>query len=157
MLHGIDIVWMCGIGLGIVTQGSNGTMRDYLVRYHNKAFGERVVDVSDMQPCNDFDWCNASDQSKLPLDAKYLTRKLAVDARVEGRYLHAQGQRQPYLQNPKLEATVQLQCVLHVLGLVPQMAIHARSRSHPHSHAYRKQGVVSSTHYTGARRWNLQT
>ena len=31
----------------------------YVLRYHHKPFGERVVGTADIRPCDDFEWCRA--------------------------------------------------------------------------------------------------
>jgi hypothetical protein len=62
----------------------------YVLRYHHKPFGERVVAAADIRPCDDFEWCRARRRlGALP--------GLGVGDRVEGRFCHAQGNKVWYL------------------------------------------------------------
>ena len=72
----------CSIGL------DNASM--YLVRYHNKAFGQRLVNVADMRPCHDFDWLKPLTMQRggQPLQ---LVHAFAEGDRVEARFRHEQG------------------------------------------------------------------
>ena len=62
----------------------------YLVRYHNKAYGQRLVNRADMRACQDFDWLRplAMQFSGQPL---HLVHMFAEGDRVEARFRHEQG------------------------------------------------------------------
>ena len=72
----------CSIGL------NNGSL--YLVRYHNKAFGQRIVNIADMRPCHDFDWLKPLTMQRggQPLQ---LMHAFDEGDRVEARFRHEQG------------------------------------------------------------------
>ena len=72
----------CSIGI------KNGSL--YLVRYHNKAFGQRLVNAADMRPCHDFDWLKplTMQRGDQPLQ---LVHALAEGDRVEARFRHERG------------------------------------------------------------------
>ena len=69
---------------GEVKVGSDGDM--YLVRYHHKPLGNRVVPASDMRLCHDFEWCDSAGD----LD------ELCIGDAVAGRYRHAEGNKEWY-------------------------------------------------------------
>jgi hypothetical protein len=72
----------CRMGL------NNGSL--YLVRYHNKAFGQRLVNIADMRPCHDFDWLKPLTMQRgcQPLQ---LVHAFAEGDRVEARFRHEEG------------------------------------------------------------------